>query len=259
MAPLSRLRMSPHYGALSKFHASDDEDVARLDLQVPEAAVEEVGQICKHLDLTMEALPTGAAGGKRCLVIRRCIDLPEEDPEMAAAARQREADAGQLPSAPVNLDPREPTVPAGSAGPAEAPGTRRPERAQERSAEAPAVVEVEAMLDSAPEGLVAFYRALVSSFPGYHLPMAKLLGKHLRAAGLAQQSSDESSSAKKKKKKKAKKEEKKARKAAKKEAKKEKKAKKDKGKKKAKGKKDKADECLAQPAGVESSSASSSS
>merc|ERR1712039_619983 len=74
------------------------------------------------------------------------------------------------------------------------------------------------MEDPSQKRLSAFYHALVDSFPGYHVSLAKLLVAHVRAGGVSapsssggsdssSSSSSSSSEKKKKKKKKAKKKE----------------------------------------------------
>ncbi|CAE7569564.1 HDA18 [Symbiodinium natans] len=77
--------------------------------------------------------------------------------------------------------------------------------------------EAETLLEkSGLPKLTDFYRALVDAYPGFHVPLAKLLTQNLRAAGvsgLTSSSSDSDSEEKKKKKKKKKKLKKEAKKA----------------------------------------------
>lgn len=184
---LSKLRLSPRYAELAKFHASDGPpDKIGFDLD-DAAECDEVIQICKHLDLVCVFPPVPTTGSAKRAEIRRCEDVPGDEPEKEPQAQE---------PAPEALDNKG--------------------RPQKRSR---AALEAESLLGAAPLGLANFYRALVDNFPGHHVALAKSLVTHLRVAGIgggsgSSSSSSESSSAKrrKKKKKKRKKKEKKAKK-----------------------------------------------
>lgn len=198
---LSKLRLSPRYAELARFHASDGPP-DKIGLELDDAGdCEEVLQICRHLDLECTFPPVPTTGSSKRAEIRRSQDFPEDEPEPLPEAAPEPA--------PEALD---------SKG-----------RPQKRNR---AALEAETLLGAAPLGLAKFYRALVDSFPGHHVSLAKSLVTHLRVAGIGSGSgssseSSESSSAKRRKKKRKKK--KKDKRAKKRDAKKEEEAE-DKGK-----------------------------
>lgn len=172
---LSKLRLSPRYAELAKFHASDGPP-DKLSFELDDAAeCDELIQICKHLDLECVFPPVPTTGSAKRAEIRRSEDLPEDEPEVVPQAPE---------PAPEALD--------------------RKGRPQKRSR---AALEADSLLGAAPPNLAGFYRALVDSFPGHHVALAKSLVTHMRVAGWGtdSESSSESSSAKRRKKKRKKK------------------------------------------------------
>jgi len=201
MAPLSRLRLSPHYGQLASFHAEEG-DPTTLQFDVPEAAFEEVSQICRHLDLELEALAMGF--GKRRLIVRRSCDGPPGELDGEKDLRRGGEGDSMGYSIPI-LDgdsigaESESLPPVVGFGPAEAPGARLM-KAHDSKRQPRAAGEAEKLLEHAPKGLGAYYHALIDTFPGFHVPLAKLLVKRLRAVcAVSSSASGSSSSAKKKK------------------------------------------------------------
>mmetsp|Transcript_33566 Transcript_33566/g.69212 ORF Transcript_33566/g.69212 Transcript_33566/m.69212 type:complete len:253 (-) Transcript_33566:55-813(-) len=184
----ARLRLSPHYGALSRLAAGEG-DPSKLSLDVDAKECEEIAAICRHLDLKIEVLPAppGSAASKRVTAIRAADPFEEAEAE-------------------VKVEPR----------PAAVSGKVRLEERFGRKPPKPAV-EAETLLEKSQlPKLTDFYRALVDAYPGFHVPLAKLLTQNLRAAGvsgLSSSSSDSDSEEKKKKKKKKKKLKKEAKKA----------------------------------------------
>ncbi|CAE7197583.1 HDA18 [Symbiodinium sp. CCMP2456] len=190
----ARLRLSPHYGALSRLAAGEG-DPSKLSLDVDAKECEEIAAICRHLDLKIEVLPAppGSAASKRVTAIRAADPFEEAEAE-------------------VKVEPR----------PAAVSGKVRLEERFGRKPPKPAV-EAETLLEKSQlPKLTDFYRAVVDAYPGFHVPLAKLLTQNLRAAGvsgLTSSSSDSDSEEKKKKKKKKKKLKKEAKKAEKRRAK----------------------------------------
>eukprot|EP00929_Paragymnodinium_shiwhaense_P111487 TRINITY_DN7956_c0_g1_i1.p1 TRINITY_DN7956_c0_g1~~TRINITY_DN7956_c0_g1_i1.p1 ORF type:complete len:249 (-),score=102.87 TRINITY_DN7956_c0_g1_i1:84-830(-) len=219
MAPLSRLRLSPHFGAISAYNASESENPPPLTLDVALTSYTEVVQICKHFDLEYQVQP-GADSGKQRISIKRSCEGPPKDED--------EEDAEEAPGGDV-LDLEEAPREVQGAGPAEAPGARAPAAPPPKKLRSASEAEKLLESDRVPKGLPEFYRALMDAFPGYQGPISKLLVAKLKQEGIYGEgfsdcSSSDSPKKKKKKMKKEKKEKKKAKKKAKKEAKKEKKA-----------------------------------
>ncbi|CAK8998606.1 unnamed protein product [Durusdinium trenchii] len=175
----ARLRLSPYYSKLAQFAASDDDK--KLGLDVDAKASEEITAICRHFDLLCEVLPAppGSVASKRLTISRSANNFDEAEPEA------------------VSVQPR-PVVVSGKARLAERYGKKPPK----------AAVEAEDLLERSDlPKLADFYRALVDAYPGFHVPLAKLLTQNLRAAGVSGATSS-SSEAKKRKKKEKKKEKK---------------------------------------------------
>lgn len=182
---LSRLRLSEHYGALTKFHASEVEP-ARLRIQAADGnACEEVTQICKHLDLEYEILPApaqGSGGSLRWITIRRSnLGAPDEQDEEQA----KDVQCGE----PQNAAGDTCDEPLPAPAPETATGGNR--RGDHRLR---VVVEAERLLEVAPHGLNDFYHSVVDTFPGHHAQLARLLVERLRAAGASLPGSSSSSS-----------------------------------------------------------------
>ncbi|CAE7204159.1 HDA18 [Symbiodinium sp. CCMP2592] len=184
----ARLRLSPHYGALSRLAAGEG-DPSKLSLDVDAKAwqglhqlceasqvdsgkcaaaeCEEIAAICRHLDLKIEVLPAppGSAASKRVTATRAADPFEEADAE-------------------VKVEPR----------PAAVSGKVRLEERFGRKPPKPAV-EAETLLEKSQlPKLTDFYRALVDAYPGFHVPLAKLLTQNLRAAGVSGLSSSSSDS-----------------------------------------------------------------
>ena len=92
---LSRLRLSTHWGKLSRFHASGHAQLELDDLD--STAYDEVLQICRHLDLQCELLsaPTTGEALQRVVVriaeealetgdAKPCIETPADSTSMGA-------------------------------------------------------------------------------------------------------------------------------------------------------------------------------
>eukprot|EP00434_Breviolum_minutum_P003010 symbB.v1.2.002647.t1/scaffold142.1/size299426/5 len=77
----ARLRLSPHYAALARLAASDDDN--KLSLDVDAKASEEIAAICRHLDLSCEVLPAppGSSASKR-ITVTRTDNAFDEVPKM---------------------------------------------------------------------------------------------------------------------------------------------------------------------------------
>lgn len=181
---LSRLRLSPHYSALSRFHASEGASKLRLEAE-DAAACEEALMICRHLDLECEVLNEISCQTRTLIVRRNELDFLDEGP----------------PPEPAEVATR--TAPG---LPAQPP--------QKRSRQGKTEAEAEHMLSVAPAGLSSFYEALQDAFPGFRGKLAKLMVSKLHAAGYsgpcaASSSSSSSSISSGKKKKKSKKKQKK--------------------------------------------------
>eukprot|EP00439_Symbiodinium_sp_Y106_P043787 s1596_g5.t1 len=162
----ARLRLSPHYGALSRLAAGEG-DPSKLSLDVDAKECEEIAAICRHLDLKIEVLPAppGSAASKRVTAIRAADPFEEAEAE-------------------VKVEPR----------PAAVSGKVRLEERFGRKPPKPAV-EAETLLEKSQlPKLTDFYRALVDAYPGFHVPLAKLLTQNLRAAGVSGLSSSSSDS-----------------------------------------------------------------
>jgi len=184
---LSRLRLNPNYNALSKFHAGEGSE--RLRVEADDASsYEEVLQICRHLDLEWELLPSpaGASAGFRRISVRRGIEDAFHDDCVGSDTAQKAAN-------PALLDP---SAFDGEFGPAPA-APRQTQKRQRVSQEVDRLLGVY----SGPSGLSDFYRALIDAFPGQNEPLAKCLMEELRIAlpphlrgGVPSNSSDSSSS-----------------------------------------------------------------
>lgn len=219
---LSRLRLSPHFGALQRFRALEGAErrkQGQLKLEVASAsACTEVLHICRHLDLECEVLPLDLdQKGPQSVLVRfgnsgapDCSDAEEEE---AAADRapveiDGESDAGGgVHGRPGDAPTAGESLVAGPAPPAPALPKPLAERA-------------ERLLSAAPPGLPDFYQALLDHFPGYSVPIAKLFVEKMRAAGFRAPDSPRgpspapsSQEEEKKRKKKRKKKEKKSKKA----------------------------------------------
>ncbi|CAE7457142.1 GA2OX2, partial [Symbiodinium pilosum] len=139
--------------------AAGDGEPSKLSLDVDAKECEEIAAICRHLDLRIEVLPAppGSAASKRVTATRTEDLFEEAEPEQA------------------KVEPR----------PAEVSGKVRLE---ERFGRKPpkAAVEAETLLEKSQlPKLTDFYRALVDAYPGFHVPLAKLLTLNLRAAGVS--------------------------------------------------------------------------
>merc|ERR1719265_2761294 len=110
MAPsLSRLRLSPHFTALQRFHALDGAEKRKqphVTLELASAtACTDVLHICHHLDLEAEILPE--KNGVQRVVVRRgtggnpdCSDAEDVADEVTAAGPmvvEADSDAGVPP------------------------------------------------------------------------------------------------------------------------------------------------------------------
>lgn len=183
---LSRLRLSPHYSGLAKFQVADG-DVLKFHLEALDAnAYDEVTQICRHLDLEFEDFsgPASENGVLRRLTIRKGgCDIPEEEDAAARGGGDHDGSAG--------CAEQERKAQGDEAGPMPAPAVAGTKRKRDLRAVADAE---RLMAGPKQERLRAFYRALVDSFPGHHMPMAKLLVAHVRGGGVSAPSSSSSSS-----------------------------------------------------------------
>ncbi|CAJ1358848.1 unnamed protein product [Effrenium voratum] len=152
----AKLRLSPHYAVLAQLASGDEEN---LSLDVDAKGSSEIAAICRHLDLRCEVLPAppGSAASKRVSVTRVPDAFEEAEPEEAP------------------VQPKPPTI-SGKARLAERFGKKPPKDA----------VEAEDLLEKSDmPKLVDFYRALVDAYPGFHIPLAKLMVQNLRAAGVS--------------------------------------------------------------------------
>eukprot|EP00438_Fugacium_kawagutii_P005153 Skav207847 [mRNA] locus=scaffold3025:265740:267129:- [translate_table: standard] len=141
-------------------------------------ASDEIAAICRHLDLQCEVLPAppGSSASKRITVTRGENAFGEAEAAEAEAA---------------TVAPR-PAMVSGKERLAQRYGKKPPKAAVEAWQGVQSAVRVGRILAAKAENLLEkselpkladFYRALVDAYPGFHVPLAKLLTQNLRAAG----------------------------------------------------------------------------